>query len=36
MALVGFHYEPMSLNVNKVCFKEEQNTWKIKEKSKRY
>ena len=24
MALVGFQYEPVSLNVNKVCFEEEQ------------
>ena len=37
MALAGFQYEPVSLNVNEVCFEEEQDTpntleksWKIK------
>ena len=37
MALVGFQYEPVSLDVNDVCFEEEQNisnTRKISRKSK--
>ena len=25
MALVGFQYEPVSLDINKVCFEEEQD-----------
>ena len=36
MALVGFQYEPVSLDVNDVCFEEEQNisnTRKISRKS---
>ena len=36
MALVGFQYEPVSLDVNKVCFEEEQdipNTHGISKKS---
>ena len=40
MALVVFEYEPVSLDVNKVCFAEEHdipNTHeKLKKKSKRY
>ena len=34
MALVGFQYEPVSLDVNDVCFEEEQNMRKISRKSK--
>ena len=39
MALVGFQYEPVSLDVNEVCFEEEQvipNTREKSKKSKRY
>ena len=33
MALLSFQYGPASLNVNKVCFDEEQDIHKIREKS---
>ena len=36
MALVGFQYEPVRLDVNEVCFEEEQdipNTWEKSRKS---
>ena len=40
MVLAGFHYEPVSLDVNEVCLEEGQNIpntrEKIKKKSKRY
>ena len=40
MALVGFQYEPVCLDVNEVCFEEELEILnireKFKEKSKRY
>ena len=32
MALVGFQYEPVSLDVAKVCFKEEQDIPNTREK----
>ena len=32
MALVGFQYEPVSLDVNKVCFEEEQDIPNMHEK----
>ena len=32
MALVGFHYEPVSLDVNEVCFEEEQDIPNTREK----
>ena len=32
MSLVGFQYEPVSLDVNDVCFEEEQNIAKTCEK----
>ena len=35
MALVGFHYEPVSLDVNKVCFAEEQDIPNTREKSRK-
>ena len=35
MALVGFQYEPVSLDVNEVCFKEEQDISNTREKSKK-
>ena len=34
MALVGFHYELVSLDINEVCF-EEQDTPKTREKSRK-
>ena len=34
MALVGFQYQPVSYDVNKVCFDEEQDIPKTREKSK--
>ena len=33
MVLVGFQYEPVSLDVNKVCFEEEQDIPNTREKS---
>ena len=33
MALVGFQYDPVSLDVNKVCFEEEQDISNTREKS---
>ena len=33
MALVGFQYEPVSLEVSKVCFEEEQDIPNTREKS---
>ena len=33
MALVGFQYEPVSLDVNEVCFDEEQDIRNTGEKS---
>ena len=33
MALVGFSYQPVSLNVNKVCFEEEYNIRNMLKKS---
>ena len=35
MALVGFHYEPVSLDVNEVCFEEEQDSTNTCEKSRK-
>ena len=35
MALVGFQYEPVSLVVNEVCFKEEQDIPNTREKSRK-
>ena len=35
MALVGFKYEPVSLDVNKVCFEEEQDIPNTYEKSRK-
>ena len=35
MALVGFQYEPVSLDVNKVCFGEEQDIYNAREKSRK-
>ena len=35
MALVGFQYKPISLDVNEVCFKEEQNIPNTREKSRK-
>ena len=35
MALVGFQYEPVSLDVNEVCFEEEQNITNTHEKSRK-
>ena len=35
MFLVGFHYEPVSLDVNKVCFEEEQDTPNTRETSRK-
>ena len=34
MAFVGFQYEPLSLDVNEVCFQEEQDIHNTHEKSK--
>ena len=35
MALVGFQYEPVSLDVNEVCFEEEQDIRNTREKSRK-
>ena len=35
MALVEFQYEPVSLDVNKVCFEEEQDIYNTREKSRK-
>ena len=35
MDLLGFQYEPVSLDVSKVCFEEEQNIPKTREKSRK-
>ena len=35
MALVGFQYEPVSLDVNEVCFEEEQDIPNTREKSRK-
>ena len=35
MALVGFQYEPVSLDVSKVCFEEEQDISNTREKSRK-
>ena len=35
MALVGFQYEPVSLDVNEVCFEEEQDILNTHEKSRK-
>ena len=35
MALVGFQYEPVCLDVNEVCFEEEQEILNIREKSRK-
>ena len=35
MALVGFQYEPVSLDIAKVCFEEEQDIPNIREKSRK-
>ena len=35
MALVGFWYEPVSLDVNKVCFDEEQDIPNTRKKSRK-
>ena len=35
IALVGLQYEPVSLNVNKVCFDEEQDIPNTREKSRK-
>ena len=35
MALVGFHYEPVSLDVKKVCFEEEEDIPNTREKIKK-
>ena len=35
MALVRFQYEPVSLDVNEACFKEEQDILNTREKSKK-
>ena len=35
MALIGFHYEPVSLDVSKFCFKEEQDIPNMREKSRK-
>ena len=35
MVLVGFQYEPVSLDVNRVCFEEEQDTPNTPEKSRK-
>ena len=35
MALVGFQYEPLSLNVNEVSFEEEQDIHNTREKSRK-
>ena len=35
MALPGFQYEPVSLDVNKDCFAEQQKTQKTREKSRK-
>ena len=36
MTLVGFQYEPVSLDVNQVCFEEEQDIANTHKKSKKY
>ena len=33
MALIGFQYEPVSLDLNEVCFEEEQDIPNAREKS---
>ena len=35
MALVGFQHEPVSLDVNEVCFEEEQDIPNTREKSRK-
>ena len=35
MALVGFHYEPVTLDVNEACFDEEQDIPNTREKSRK-
>ena len=35
MALVGFQYEPVNLDVNKACFEEEQDIPNKREKSRK-
>ena len=35
MALAGFQYEPVSLDVNEVCFEEEQDIPNMREKSRK-
>ena len=35
MTLVEFQYEPVSLEVNKVCFEEEQDIYNTREKSRK-
>ena len=35
MALAGFQYEPVSLNVNKFCFEEEQDIPNMRKKSRK-
>ena len=35
MALVGFQYEPVSLDVNEVCFEEERDIFDTSEKSRK-
>ena len=35
MALVDIQYEPVSLDVNKVCFEEEQDIYNTREKSRK-
>ena len=35
MALVGFQYEPVSLDLNEVCFEEEQDIPNASEKSRK-
>ena len=35
MTSVGFEYEPVTLDVNKVCFKEEQDIPNTREKSRK-
>ena len=35
MVLVGFQYEPVSLDVNEVCFEEEHNFLNTREKSRK-
>ena len=33
MTLVGFHYQPVNLNVNEICFEEEQGISNTRDKS---